>query len=493
MSLINVSHLTFCYDGSSENVFTNATFQLDTSWKLGFCGRNGRGKTTFLKLLMGEYEYGGKISAEVSFDYFPYPVANKAETTLTILEEIAPSAALWEIQKELSLMEIDGDVLYRPFETLSNGEQTKALLAGLFLRGHNFLLIDEPTNHLDGGGRENVAAYLNKKTGFILASHDRALLDSCTDYTLSINKANIEAVAGSFSIWLEQKQRQDAFEQSQNKRLLNEIDRLKIAAAQTASWSDKVERSKTGTGSVDRGFIGHKSAKMMKRSKATEARRQSAILEKSDLLKNIETTENLKLSPLRYRVNRLVTADKLAIAYGEKPVFQNVSFTVLQGDRIALIGGNGSGKSSILKAIIGQSIQFSGDLRISNGVKISYVPQDASFLKGNLRDYAKNLSIDITLFFAILRKFDFSRERLGDDMADFSAGQKKKILLAGSLCERAHLYVWDEPLNYIDVYSRIQVEELILTYQPTLLFVEHDKEFCGKIATGSVYLRQNGD
>jgi lincosamide and streptogramin A transport system ATP-binding/permease protein len=268
---------------------------------------------------------------------------------------------------------------------------------------------------------------------------------------------------------------------------------LKIAAAQTASWSDKVERSKTGSGKVDRGYIGHKSAKMMKRSKATEARRQSAALEKSGLLQNIEAAESLKLSPLVYRTDTLVVADKLTIAYGEKPVCHNISFTVHQGDRIALIGGNGSGKSSILKAIIGQSIQFAGGLHISNGVKISYVPQDVSFLKGNLRDYAENLSIDMTLLFTILRKFDFSREHLGFDMAAFSAGQKKKILLAGSLCEQAHLYIWDEPLNYIDVYSRMQVEELILTYQPTLLFVEHDKAFCSKITTGSVCLCQNGD
>ncbi|MDR2610122.1 MAG: ATP-binding cassette domain-containing protein, partial [Clostridiales Family XIII bacterium] len=467
MSLINISHMTFCYDGNSENVFTDVTFQLDTSWKIGFCGRNGRGKTTFLKLLMDEYEYSGKISAGVSFDYFPYPVANKAEMTLTILGETAPSVAPWEIQKEFSLMEIDDDVLYRPFETLSNGEQTKVLLVGLFLRGYNFLLIDEPTNHLDSYGREIVAAYLNKKSGFILVSHDRAFLDSCTDYTLSINKANIEVVAGSFSIWWEQKQRQDAFEQSQNKRLSGEIDRLKIAASQTASWSDKVERSKTGNGPVDRGYIGHKSAKMMKRAKATEARRQSAALEKSALLKNIEAVESLKLSPLKYRTDTLMVADKLAIAYGEKSVCQNISFTVHQGDRIALIGGNGSGKSSILRAITGQSTQFAGDLHIGSGVKTSYVPQDVSFLKGNLRDYAKNLSIDITLLFTILRKLDFSREHLGVDMATFSEGQKKKILLAGSLCEQAHLYIWDEPLNYIDVYSRMQVEELILTYQPT--------------------------
>ncbi|MDR1962102.1 MAG: ATP-binding cassette domain-containing protein, partial [Gracilibacteraceae bacterium] len=284
MSLLKISHLTFCYDGSSEDVFTDVSLSLDTAWKLGFCGRNGRGKTTFLKLLMGEYEYSGKIATEVMFDYFPFAVTDKTEVTLAILEEIAPDAQLWEIQKELLLLDADDGVLSRPFETLSNGEQTKVLLAGLFLRGHNFLLIDEPTNHLDSGAREVVAAYLNKKSGYILVSHDRAFLDACTDHTLSINKANIEVIAGNFSVWWEQKARQDAFEQAQNERLSGEIDRLKTAAARTAAWSDKVERSKIGSGPVDRGYVGHKAAKMMKRSKSTEIRRQSAIEEKSALL-----------------------------------------------------------------------------------------------------------------------------------------------------------------------------------------------------------------
>jgi lincosamide and streptogramin A transport system ATP-binding/permease protein len=493
MSLINISHLTFGYDGSCENVFTDVSFQIDTSWKLGFCGRNGRGKTTFLKLLMGAYAYRGTISSNVRFDYFPYPVADKTDAAIGVLETIAPEAQLWEIKKELSKLAVSGDVLYHPFETLSNGEQTKILLAALFLRGHNFLLIDEPTNHLDIQSRGVVADYLNGKTGFILVSHDRAFLDACVDHVLSVNRADIEPIAGNFSAWWEQKKRQDLFEQSQNERLSCEIDRLKTAAARTAGWSDKIERSKYAKGNSgerhgDRGFVGHKAAKMMKRSKTTEERREKAIEEKSGLLKNIETAETLKLSPLRYHSLRLLSFDKVSLSYGERPVCQNVSFTLNQGDRVALVGGNGSGKSSILKRIMGENISAAGSIDIGSGLKISYVPQDAAFLAGGLRKYAERLSIDVTLFFTVLRKLDFSREQLDKDTADFSAGQKKKVLLAGSLCEQVHLYIWDEPLNYIDAYSRIQIEELILAHRPTLLFVEHDKAFCDKIATESVLL-----
>ena len=492
MSLINVSNLTFAYDGSYDDIFTDVSFQIDTDWKLGFCGRNGRGKTTFLKLLMGQYEYRGTITASVGFEYFPFDVADASQNTQDILPAIAPDAMLWRIQRELSKLAVDENVLYRPFDTLSNGERTKTLLAGLFLRENSFLLIDEPTNHLDMAARETVARYLREKSGFILVSHDRAFLDGCTDHILSINKADIEIQSGNFSAWLEQKERRDAYETAQNERLGQEIGRLRESAARTARWSDKVEKSKkeplkSGL-SADKGYIGHKAAKMMKRSKTTEKRRQDAIEEKSKLLKNIETAAALKLHPLKYHAQRLLSVENLTITYGEREVVSGLSFTLEQGERLALAGGNGSGKSSVVKLIRGEDIPHTGHVAAGSRLVISYVPQDASSLAGDLSGYAAEHRIDETLFKAILRKLDFSRTQFEKDMSDYSAGQKKKVLLARSLCERAHVYVWDEPLNYIDVLSRIQIEELITAYRPTMIFVEHDRAFCGNIATKTVNL-----
>ncbi|MDE5995201.1 MAG: ATP-binding cassette domain-containing protein, partial [Oscillospiraceae bacterium] len=154
MSMIKAEKLTFAYPGSYDNIFDNADFQIDTDWKLGFIGRNGRGKTTLLKLLLGEYEYSGKIISSVKFDYFPYRISDKKQLTEDVLREVCPLAEDWELMRELSYLDIDADVLYRPFETLSNGEQTKILLAALFCNEEHFLLIDEPTNHLDTKARE---------------------------------------------------------------------------------------------------------------------------------------------------------------------------------------------------------------------------------------------------------------------------------------------------------------------------------------------------
>lgn len=483
MSQISVNDLTFCYDGSYDNIFEHVSFQIDTDWKLGFTGRNGRGKTTFLNLLLGNYEYTGSISASVSFDYFPFDVPDMGRDTLDILEEISFNHAPWQLVRELSLLGVDEGALYRPFSTLSHGERTKALLAALFLKENNFLLIDEPTNHLDMRARDIVRDYLNAKKGFILVSHDRAFLDGCVDHILSINKANITVTKGNFSQWWENKERQDAFELGENEKLMGEIHHLADAVKRTAGWSDAIEATKIGSGAGDRGYIGHQSARMMKRAKAIEKRRQNAVEEKSKLLKNIERNENLAVHPLAHRSERLLEIRDLAVSYPGRDVFSNFNLELKRGERVALTGANGCGKSSIVKLVAGEDIPHAGVVRTASGLVLSYVPQDTSFLAGGLMDYAAREGVDASLFLTILRKLDFPRVQFEKDMRSFSAGQRKKVLLAKSLCERAHLYIWDEPLNYVDVLSRMQIESLIREGQPAMLFVEHDRAFVNNAAT----------
>ena len=495
MSLIQVSNLTFAYDGSYENIFENVSFQIDTNWKLGFTGRNGRGKTTFLNLLQGKYEYRGSISASVSFSYFPYQVADKRALAVDVVEEIYPEYQYWQLARELNALQLEEEALYRPYETLSNGEQTKLQLAVLFLKENNFLLIDEPTNHLDIRGREIVSRYLNSKRGFILVSHDRAFLDGCVDHILSINKADIEIQRGNFSSWWENKQRRDAFELGENEKLKKEISRLEETARQKAQWADSAERSKIGADPIRvdkpknyKPYQGAKSKKAMARSKAIEERQMAAIEEKSKLLKNIERSDVLKIFQTPFHTKRLAMLKNVTIQYGPKPVCENISFTIEQGGRIALQGVNGSGKSSIIKLICGQEIPHSGEVRTGNGLQISYVSQDTSGLRGKLSDFAREQGIDESLFLAMLAKLDVPKTQMEKDMASLSAGQKKKVLLAKSICQPTHLHIWDEPMNYIDVISRMQIEELLLTYQPSILFVEHDRAFCDNIATKTVQL-----
>ncbi len=492
MSLIKVENLTFSYPSGYENIFENVSFQIDTDWKLGFIGRNGRGKTSFLNLLMGKYEYRGKIVSSVKFDYFPYPVEEPERPTRELLSRICTQGEDWEMQRELALLELGEDVLDRPFLSLSNGEQTKVLLAALFLNPGHFLLIDEPTNHLDSQGRELVSAYLKRKKGFILVSHDRRFLDGCVDHILSINRADIQVQSGNFSSWMENFQRRQDFELARNRQLQKDIKQLQQSARRSSSWSDRAEANKYGSQNsglkVDRGYVGHKAAKMMKRSKNLEARQQKAISEKSALLKNLETAESLKLFPLEHHTQRLVCLENCAPSYNGKAVCAPLSFSLNQGERIALDGRNGSGKSSLLKLLVGQPIEHSGSFSLASGLIVSYVPQDSSHLHGPLSGYARSVSIDESLFMTILRKLDFSRSQFDLELEKLSAGQKKKVLLAESLCRRAHVYIWDEPLNYIDIYSRMQIEESIKEYCPTMIFVEHDAAFRTAVATRVISL-----
>ena len=500
MSLIQISDLSFTYEGSYEPVFSHVSFEIDTDWKLGFIGRNGRGKTTFLNLLKKRYEYAGSIVAGVEFDYFPFSVPEPERQVSDILEDFLWEAPFWQLKRELSRLQVSEGVLYRPFVTLSNGEQTKVLLAALFLKEGHFLLIDEPTNHLDGEAREVVSRYLKGKKGFILVSHDRNFLDACVDHVLSVNKTNIEVQKGNFSSWYENKQRQDQYERSENDRLKKEIHQLEASAKQAGNWAAQVEEAKIGKKSGvhqkhigdNRAYVGEKSRKMQMRRKNLEHRQEKGLEEKKGLLKNLEEGESLKLYPLSYHKERLLTL-KDVVPFYQGPVCRPVSFILNQGQRISLQGKNGCGKSSVLKLIMGTStasLFLTGSLELASGLKLSYVSQDTSFLKGSLTEYGRESGVEDSLFKALLRKLDFSREQFEKSMESYSEGQKKKVLIARSLCEQAHLYLWDEPLNFIDVYSRIQIEELILKFQPTMLLVEHDKAFTDRVATDTVEIWQ---
>ena len=321
MSLIDVNNLTFAYEGSYDNIFENVSFRIDTDWRLGFTGRNGRGKTTFLRLLMGKYPYQGTISSSVDFEYFPFEVADGSSDTINVIEGILGDFESWRLMRELNLLEVSEELLYRPFSTLSNGEQTKVLLAALFLREDRFLLVDEPTNHLDLHGRELVSRYLNTKRGFILVSHDRAFLDGCVDHIMSINKTNIEIQKGNFSSWWHNKELQDNFELSENEKLKREVKRLNETSREKADWSADAERQKIGFDPKSteknigrRPLQGAKAKKMMSRAKSIEKRQAAAIEEKTQLLKNLEKNDELKLFTLTYRSDKLVALKNVGIS-----------------------------------------------------------------------------------------------------------------------------------------------------------------------------------
>ncbi|HOO62013.1 MAG TPA: ATP-binding cassette domain-containing protein, partial [Bacillota bacterium] len=183
-----------------------------------------------------------------------------------------------------------------------------------------------------------------------------------------------------------------------------------------------------------------------------------------------------------------VEARDLSLYYGEKMVVSGITFRIDRGERVAIQGANGSGKSTLLHAVMGEDIRHTGELICNPQLKISFVSQDTSFLEGSIAEYSRTNQLDDALFRAILVKLGVEREQFDVDMKGFSGGQKKKVLLAQSLATPAHIHVWDEPMNFIDVFSRMQIEQLIHDYEPTLLFVEHDSRFSDNVATKSISL-----
>lgn len=514
MAELNVTNLTFTYEGSFDPVFTNVSFALDTDWKLGFVGRNGKGKTTFLRLLMGDYEYTGSIRTNICFDYFPYPIREEEQerTADELMEMWKPNVETWRVLCELPALALDAELLYRPLKTLSFGERTKVMLAVLFSGEGDFLLIDEPTNHLDREAREIVKRYLASKKGFILVSHDRDLLDHCTDHILVLNRSTIEVQSGNFSSWWENKQKADAFALAENEKHKKEIEKLSAAADRASRWAEKNENSKIGFDPIKehernistRSYIGAKTKKMQSRVKAVEQRINREIEEKEGLLQDIEKVDDLKLMPLTFHKERLIEARDLTLRYpdSEKPVFRDLRFELNRGERIFLRGSNGCGKSSLIRAIRSRagmdswdsavslapeqkelSPLIEGTLYVPAGMTISYIDQDTSQLSGTLREYAEKHGLNYSLLLTLLRKLDLERQQFEKNMQEFSEGQKKKVLIAASLITPAHLYIWDEPLNYIDIFSRMQIEQLIESFRPTMLIVEHDVRFTEKLAT----------
>lgn len=506
MAQINVRNLTFYYDGNFDNVFENVSFSINTDWKLGFIGRNGKGKTTFLNLLLGNCHYVGSIETSAKFEYFPYKLSEEQLIlpAAEFVEDIKFGCESWKVIRELAELRETAEILYRPFNTLSSGEKTKVMLAVLFSGENDFLLIDEPTNHLDQEARECVKNYLISKKSFILVSHDRDLLDACIDHILVLNRKTIDVQNGNFSSWWDNKQKKDQFVIAENEKHKKEIKKLKQAAKRTSEWADKNERTKIGfdpTSEHDRfidtrSFIGAKTKKMQSRVKQIEKRIDREIEDKEGLLQDVERFAELKLEKLVHHKRQLITIKDYSVRYTDStaPIFSDLSFTISKGDRVALHGRNGCGKSTLIKMILKKlgtdlftcETEESGICEIVSGLVVAYVNQDTSHLSGSINDYCDEHNFDQSMFFTILRQLDFERSQFSKKMQDLSDGQKKKVLIASSLITPAHLYIWDEPLNYTDVFSRIQLEKLLLNYQPTMLFVEHDVRFRENIATKTI-------
>lgn len=487
MSNISIKNLTFAYPGQVA-LFDNANFELDTSWRLGLLGRNGRGKTTLFKLLQNKLSYTGTINVSVPLAYFPQPLGDQTQLALYCLQETG-NFLEWELKRELKLFGISEDLLWQPFNTLSGGEQTKLMLCALFCQADHFFLLDEPTNHLDLAGRQELVAYLKqKKQGFIVTSHDRTFLDQTIDHTLVIERSQLRLENGDLASYEMQKNRRDSHDIQQNEKTRHELKRLKQAALTKENWASQAERQKQNNSHADKGFIGRRAAKVMKRATALKSRAEEQIKQKETQLKNLEVSEPLSLNYQPTHKQVLVKAKDFTLAY-EKPLFSPLNFEVKAGEIVVLKGNNGSGKSSLFQALLKSSKAISSGELSLNTKNISVVRQDFSANRGTLKEFAQKRDLDYTLLLTLLKKLGFERHTFDVLLENMSLGQQKKVELAASLATPAELYLWDEPLNYLDTYNQDQLLTLLQETKPALLVIEHDQNFIDQIADTVVELK----
>lgn len=496
MSTIRIKHLTYGFDLQSTLLFENTDLTIQTSWKLGLVGRNGRGKTTLLNLIQGKLPYQGVIEHQTNFLYFPQTVTDETQLTYQILEGFEETE-YWKLERELNLLAVNPEVLWLPFHQLSGGEQTKVLLAILFAQEEGFPLIDEPTNHLDLAARKLVAQYLkSKKQGFILVSHDRQLVDNVVDHILSIERNQLVLHQGNYSLYESMKKQRDATELADNTKLKREINRLSKTAEEKAQWAGSREKDKygdprkKGSGGIgDTGAIGARAARVMKRSKAIVHRMEEQISEKEKLLKNLEKVDTLTIHVKPTHQKQWIKVENLQLFYGEKPLFAPISFELNRGDRLAITGANGSGKTSLIDFLLGDFPgEVRGDVTIAQNRTVSLVRQDFKDNTGTLAEFSEKRQIREEELLNHLRKLGVERSVFLNKIEQMSQGQQKRVEVAKAMLTVADLFIWDEPLNYLDVFNHQQLEEAILRAQPTMILIEHDQHFLSKIATKTIAL-----
>ncbi len=524
MAQIELRNVTFYYDDFYHPIFENLNVNLNTDWKMALVGRNGRGKTTLLKLLEGSLEASaGEIRREGTISYFPYSYGAEYTKTLDVVKECIGGLRTLEVEmkrcemnlceegnekyfellsryaelggyemescicKELALMGLSSELLERNFSTLSGGEQTCMLIIALFLRKDVFVLLDEPTNHLDKEKKEHLKHYLKRKKGYIIASHDTFFLDAVSDHIFAINKADISIEQGNYSTWRRNMELKEQYELRTKQRLMQEINQLERQSKLNREWSDIGNKQKYPFRPA-RGARTNGTKAYMRQAKAAEQHIRDNLEEKKQLLRNLEEEKQLSIYQEILESECLIAAENVSYCYeGSHPVFEHLTLRVYPGDKIWLRGHNGAGKSTLLKLLSGK-LQ-GADIRYKEGISIVYITQEPCWVCGDVKNLMRESMQEGAVFESIYGKFkelcslfDLPEDFEERPLETLSSGERKKVDIARALSENHQVLFLDEPLNYMDVYFKAQLEAALSGEELTLIFVEHNEEFGERIA-----------
>ncbi|BFK87443.1 ABC-F type ribosomal protection protein [Pseudoflavonifractor gallinarum] len=491
-------------------ILDGLTFQIDQGERVGLLGKNGAGKTTFLKILTGELDYDegevvvapGKTMGLISqipvypaeytvddvlrtaFERLHRMEREMAELTERMAHDSDPvilsrydklTAAFeagggydteTELGKVCNGLLISQEMRRQLFSSLSGGEKTRVNLGRLILEDTDILLLDEPTNHLDLRATEWLEEYLDRFKGTVLAiSHDRWFLDRVVKRVIEIQEGKAEFYAGNYSFYAEEKERRYEEKLKQYEKEQAKIEQLQTAADKLHLWA----------------FMGND--KLHKRAFSMEKRIER--LRKTDKPKK-ERKLDMRFGERDFQGDEVLLIKGLEKGFEGRTLFHDVDLLIEGGERIALLGDNGTGKSTFLKLIMGEELPDGGKIRRGPTVKIGYLPQIIHFdhPERNLVDtmlYAQNCTTQTAR--NRLASFNFRGEDVFKPVSALSGGEQSRLRLCMLMDENINLLILDEPTNHLDIASREWIEEAVTDYEGTLLFVSHDRYFINQFAS----------
>ena len=498
-----------------KNILDGFNMQIKTGERVSLVGQNGCGKSTVLRIISkqdiqdsGTCNIRNKAKIGIlnqiyvkrendikvkDFLYESFIEVLQIESKLSKLEDKMSKTSENEIDKlikEYGILQekfillggydiqekfnkicsrfyIDEKMLIQNYNNLSGGEKTRVNLAKLMLKEPDILLLDEPTNHLDIKAMEFLEEFLIKYKGTILiVSHDRYFLDKVTNKTILLENGKSKVYNGNYSYFLKEDER----------RTLSEFENYK-------SQQKQIEKMKESISTLRR--FGELAGNEMffKRAKSIEKRLESIeTLEKVDIEKR---SLDIKFKVKDRAGKEVLKIENLNKNFDSKTIFRNTNLILGYGEKVALIGENGTGKTTLIKMILGQDNAYFGDIKLGSSVKIGYIPQNIEFKNTNqtiLDYYWEDTSISETQARTKLAKYGFRREEVFKRVSELSGGEKVKLIIVKLIQKDINFLIFDEPTNHIDIDTREILEEALKQFKGTVLFVSHDRFFINKLA-----------
>ena len=501
-----------------KKILDGLTFQVDSGERVGLLGPNGCGKTTLLRILTGVVHpdegevviapnrrlglisqipvYPAGYTVEDVLDTAFEPLhrmeeemtalsqrMEKGESDPAVLSRYDKLSAAFQTgggyetdtnkNKVCSGLSIPQDMRERLFDQLSGGEKTRVNLARLILEDTDILLLDEPTNHLDLRATEWLEEYLEKFKGTVLAvSHDRWFLDKVVRRVVEIQAGKAEFYAGNYSFYAVEKERRYEEKLRQYEKEQAKIQQLEKAAEQLRIWA----------------YSGND--KIFKRAQSMEKRIER--IRQTDKPKK-DRKMSVRFGEREFRGDEVLSIKNLSKGFGGRTLFDHVNLEVAGGERIALLGDNGTGKSTLIKILMGEEEPDGGKLRKGPTVKVGYLPQIIHFDHPE-RDLVNTMLYDLDCTAQTARDrlaaFKFRGEDVFKPVSALSGGEQSRLRLCMLMDSKINLLILDEPTNHLDIQSREWIEEAVEEYEGNLLFVSHDRYFIDRFATRIWMLEQ---